>query len=249
METLDAIEKRWGCRKYKDDPIENEVLGLILNAGRLSPSAGNLQDRAFIIVKDSGLKTEISRAAGNQTWMQTAPIHIVVISENRKNGKFFGSKGEKVYSIQDTAFATENMLIAATDLGLGCSLVVGFNEEKIKDLLKIEPPAEPYAIITLGKAAETPKPSAKYGLERFVYFDKYGARAVDSELVFGNIMHARQLIAEKMISWGIEQPQKATVGFLNRLKSLFKGKKQEEMHDHFMEAPKKEEMPREIPKK
>lgn len=258
MEVIQAIEKRWGCRKYSDKPIDKEQIGIILDAGRNAPSAGNLQDRSFIVVKSKDKREAISGACGNQTWMQIAPVHIVIVAENKKNGKFFGAKGEKIYSIQDTAFSAQNMLLAATSLGVGCSLVVGFNEAKLKEALKIESPAEPYAVITLGTPLEPAKTSAKYPLDKFVYFDEYLKKADESVAGFEHVEYAKGKIAEK-----VSETKKESVKFMDKIKSLFKKKKMEKeepiAEDHFMESKEKdkqdevlydfEEIPRELPRK
>ena len=230
MNTIDAIRKRWGCRKYSDEPLDKEALGTVLDAGRYAPSAGNLQDRSFIIVKDSKLKEDIAQASGNQTWVQTAPILIVIVAENLKVGKFFGPRGDKFYSIQDTSFAAENMLLAATDLGLGCALVVGFNEEKLSQILKIEPPARPHAIIILGKPLEQAKTSAKYPLEKFVYFEKHKNKIADMDATFGDFKKAKE-----QINVSVEKTKNAGKILIEKIMSLFKRKKQELGKDHFME--------------
>ncbi len=93
------------------------------------------------------------------------------------------------------------MLLAATDLGLGCSLVVGFNEEKIIDLLKIPEPAKPYAIIAIGHAAEPERKSAKYPLDHFVYFEKNNARPEPIETQNGRFVQGRL-----WISWSVRIP-------------------------------------------
>ncbi len=252
METLAAIEQRWGCRKFTEQPIEREVLGTILDAGRLAPSAGNLQDRSFIVIKNQETRSDLAKAAGNQSWMQTAPVHIIVVAEHKKNGKFFGDKGDKFYAIQDTSFAVENMLLAAIDLGLGCSLVVGFNEEKIIELLGIQTPAKPHAIIVIGHAAEAPKPSAKYPLEKFVFFEKYGQKA-EMEVAFGDFRAVKKQITLKTIQ-GTQEIKKRTASFLEKIKSLFKKKKQEApAEEHFLEtgisAEEEKEIPRQLPRR
>lgn len=231
MNVMDAIQKRWGCRKFSDEPLDKEDLGTILDAGRFAPSAGNLQDRSFIIIKDSKLKSDIAQASGNQTWMQTAPVLVVIVAENMKVGKFFGPRGDKIYSVQDTSFAAQNMLLAATDLGLGCSLVVGFNEEKLNQILKIEPPARPHAIIAFGKPLEQAKTSSKYPLEKFVYFEKHKNKIADMDVTFGDLKKAKEHIAVKT-----EEAKKNGISFIEKIKSLFKRKKQEPLgEDHFME--------------
>ncbi|MEK6887308.1 MAG: nitroreductase family protein [Nanoarchaeota archaeon] len=242
MNTIDAIQKRWGCRKYSDDPINKEELGTVLDAGRYAPSSGNLQDRSFIIIKDSKLKADIAQAAGNQTWIQTAPVLIVVVAENEKVGKFFGPRGDKIYSIQDTSFAVQNMLLAATELGIGNALVVGFNEEKLNQILKISPPAQPHAIITLGKPLEQAKTSSKYPLEKFVYFEKHKNKIADMDVTFGDLKKAKE-----QININAEKAKNAGKGLIEKIKSLFKRKKQEPLgEDTFMRE--KDENPFEMPK-
>lgn len=251
MDTQEAIKKRWGCRKYLDKPLEKEKVGTILDAGRFAPSAGNLQDRCFIVVNDEKKKESIAQACGNQIWMQSAAVFIVVVSENKKLTKFFGERSDKIYSIQDTAFAIENMLLAATDIGLGCSLVVGINEEKINEILSIPAPAKIHAIITLGYAAEPEKQSTKYPLENFVFFEKYGERIENPAAAYGDWSTAR----EKYIAEQAKNVKKESKNLLTWVKSLF-NKKKEPKEDHFMEkieTPIKEikredEIPRVLPR-
>lgn len=238
MDALDSIKKRWGCRKYLDKPVEREKLGLILDAGRFAPSAGNLQDRSFLVVRDEKSRDKIAAACGNQDWMRNAPIHLVIISENKKLGKFFGQKGEKIYSIQDTAFAVENMLLAATSLDIGCSLVVGFSEETLNDLFGIKAPSQIHAIVTLGYSAEPGKQSAKYPLEKFVYFEKYGQTIEEPAAAFGEWSTAR----EKFVAEKAKDVKRGSKNIFTWIKSKFK-KKEQVPEDHFMEKLEKKEIP------
>jgi nitroreductase len=262
METLNAIEQRWGCRKYLPKPVEKEYVGIVLDAARYAPSAGNLQDRSFVVVKNDSVRQEIAHACGNQNWMMDAPVHIVIVSENQKNSKFFGEKGEKIYTVQDTAFAAQNMLLAATDLGLGCSLVVGFNEQKIVELLGIKEPAKPHIIITLGWAAENPKPSSKYALDKFVFFEKYGNRIENMALYLGEWSTFRKQIVTEVSKEVKREAPKLIDKIREKINRLFKREEAPIGEDHFMETPgekkvkmkemKKEyeeEIPRQLPKK
>lgn len=262
MNTLDAIKQRAGCRKYLDKALDREIIGAILDSGRYAPSAGNLQDRSFIVVKDPEKKKEISFACGKQTWMQTAPVLVIVLAENKKNEKFYGERGKIIYSIQDTAFAVENMLLAATELGIGSSLVVGFNEEKLIDILEIQEPAKPYAIVTLGYAAKPEKPSSKYPLDNFVFFEKHNERIDNFVAEFGDFEKVKEKIAEKT-SAAAEGTKKNAADIFGKIKSkiasLFKKKQSEELiEDNFMEEKpriteikkeEKEEIPRQLSKK
>ena len=246
MNTLEAIEKRWGCRKFLDKEIEKETLNTVLDAGRYAPSAGNLQDRTFIVVRKKELKSEIAKFAGDQTWMQAAPVIIAIVAENKKNPRYFGKKGEDVHSTQDCSFSAENMLLAATDLGLGVSLVVGFDDGKINELLGINLPSRANIIIVLGYPAEEAKPASKHPLDKFVFFDKHGSRLEDISSPAEAIGKAKEQITEKR-----EEIKK---GFIEKIKSLFKRKKAP-LEDHFMgetikisEIEHKEDIPRQLPK-
>ncbi len=185
METLEAIEKRRSCRKYKDEEVDKELIGVVLNAGRLAPSAGNLQDRSFIVVKNKGTRLAIAEACGGQMWMQHAPVHIVICADMKKVNKFYGVRGEKIYSIQDCSLAAQNMLLAATDLELGSCIVSAFDEEKMKRILGITEPAKPVAVITLGYCAEEPKQTPKYELEKIVFIEKYGNKIENPYITLG----------------------------------------------------------------
>ncbi|MFC1728307.1 nitroreductase family protein [Nanoarchaeota archaeon] len=221
METLEAIEKRRSCRKYQNKDLEKEIFSVVLNAGRLAPSAGNLQDRCFIIVKNKNTRQRIAELCGGQMWMQFAPVHIVVVSELKKNKQYYGIRGERVYSIQDCAVAVQNMLLAATDLGLGCCVVSAFDEDRLKDLLVIEDPARPQAVVTLGYCAEeNTKPTPKHDLEKLVWTEKYFGRIENMSITLG----AWSEIWEKKIKEvkeNLDLPQKKQV-FLEKSKEVGK---------------------------
>jgi nitroreductase len=185
METLEAIEKRRSCRKYSTEEVDKEMVGMILNAGRLAPSAGNLQDRSFILVKNKTTRLSIAEVCGGQMWMQFAPVHIVVISENKKLSKFYGEKGTNLYAIQDCALAIENMCLTATDLGLGSCIIGAFDDNKLKNILGIPDQATIQAVITIGHCSETPKITPKYDLEKVTWIEKYGSRIENIAVTIG----------------------------------------------------------------
>ena len=81
MDVLEAIRTRRSVRKYRDIPVEWEKVGLILDAGRLAPSSGNLQNWKFIVITDKNARHQISEACLEQQWMAKAPVHIVIVAE------------------------------------------------------------------------------------------------------------------------------------------------------------------------
>ncbi len=66
MELIDAIRGRRSTRSFLDRPVEEEKLRDVLEAGRLAPSARNMQDWRFIVVRDKATRQQLAEAARNQ---------------------------------------------------------------------------------------------------------------------------------------------------------------------------------------
>ncbi|NLE07703.1 MAG: hypothetical protein GX631_00435 [Dehalococcoidales bacterium] len=81
MKYMDVIRKRRSIRKFKPDPVPGEVLDDILESARLAPSGRNRQPWVFGVVTDKEEIRALSAAAGNQTWIATAPLVIAVCAE------------------------------------------------------------------------------------------------------------------------------------------------------------------------
>ncbi|MBW2973074.1 nitroreductase family protein [Candidatus Woesearchaeota archaeon] len=185
METLDCITLRRSVRKYKDVPVEFEKIGNILNAARLAPSAGNVQDWRFILVTKEDARKKIAEACLHQLWMQDAPVHIVAVGHPKKVGTFYGERGEKVYCKHNCGAAVENILLAATAQGLGSCWVGAFEEAMLRKALNIPADAAPQAVITIGYAKEKPRMPRKFKLENITFIEQYGNRIKDISAYFG----------------------------------------------------------------
>ncbi|MCK4756644.1 nitroreductase family protein, partial [candidate division WOR-3 bacterium] len=72
MDFYEVIKKRKSIRKYKSDPIPDRVLDRILEAGRIAPSAKNIQPWHFIVIKDPGIKKRVAEASHSQLFMADA---------------------------------------------------------------------------------------------------------------------------------------------------------------------------------
>lgn len=176
MDVFEAINKRRSIRRYLERPVEFEKITTILDAARKAPSAGNLQSWSFIIVTEKSLITEVASYAIDQYWIQTAPVVIVVCATPEKNEMYYGLRGKRLYNIQDCAAAIENILLAATNLGLATCWIGAFEEEKIRTMFAIPGDVRPQAIITLGYGDETPSEKSLVPIENIVFFNRYGMK-------------------------------------------------------------------------
>ncbi|MBW3016736.1 nitroreductase family protein [Candidatus Woesearchaeota archaeon] len=198
MDVLELIKKRRSIRAYKNISVEKDKLAKVLEAAHYAPSAGNLQSWKFIVVKDSKKKSDIVEAALNQTWMSTAPVHIVVCASLDKIKRYYGVRGERLYAVQECAAAVENMLLAAEEQGLAACWVGAFDEVLLKRVLDIPDIARPQAIVTLGYADEIVPEPAKFKLRDVVYFERYG-KTVDEFLPIEKQVKAAAEKAEPFI--------------------------------------------------
>ena len=173
MEVLECIKARRSIRKYRSDNIPWDHISNILDAGRLAPSSGNLQSWKFIVIKDEAKKKQLADACVQQFWMESAPIHIVVVGDPDKVKRFYGDRGERLYVIQNCAAAVENMLLEATNLGLGSCWIGAFDEDMVRRALDIPPEIRPQAIITIGYSDETPQDQVRLPIEATIYLDKW----------------------------------------------------------------------------
>lgn len=186
METLDCIALRRSVRKYKAKEVEWDKVGQVLLAGRDAPSSGNIQNWRFIIVTEEGLRKSVAEVCSEQYWMSQAPIHIVICAEPEKANMHFGIRGERLYTIQNCAAVIENMLLAATDIGLGSCWVGAFDEEQLARTLNIPDNVRAQAVITLGYAAEKPEgPSWKHEIYTIAFLNSYGGRMKNFDHVMG----------------------------------------------------------------
>jgi len=156
MDTFDAIKKRRSIRKYLDIPVEWYKITKILEAGKQAPSSGNLQTWRFIVVTDKKIRRELAEASLQQYWMESAPVHIIVCSEVGIAKQFYGLRGERFYSIQNSAAAIQNILLAAYSLNLSeLRQLRTEKREQIKDTIETRdenPDEASIALVTSLKA-------------------------------------------------------------------------------------------------
>ena len=155
MELFECIQARRSIRNFRPDEIPEDVLERLLEAARLAPTAGNVQPWEFFVVRNKQVQGQLTDAALGQTWMLTAPVMVVVCADLARAGSSYGKRGIELYSVQDTAAAIENLLLAAVALGLAGCWVGAFREEVAASALGLDPGRlRPLAIIPLGYPKE-----------------------------------------------------------------------------------------------
>lgn len=170
MELETVIKNRRSVRKFiKGYKMPLDDIKKILTAAMMSPSACNTRPWDFIVISNEETKQQLVSIHPFAKMVLEASICIVVVGrEDLQKGIC------KDYWPQDCGAATENILLAAYDLGYGsCWCGVYPNEvrvNKLKEILNIEK-GTPFNIIALGKANENPTCKGKYEEEKVRYID------------------------------------------------------------------------------
>jgi nitroreductase len=166
MDVLEAIKERRSIRQYTPEPVSEEQVTQILEAGRWAPSRGNSQPWKFIVLNDDQMRKELADAIPNGKFLAQAPqgIAVVVSPEASKHPE------------QEGAAAIQNMLLAAHELGLGtCWISVHGTdyEEKAKPILQIPDDEWLLSVVSVGYSSEAPEKGRK-GLDEITFTNTYG---------------------------------------------------------------------------
>jgi nitroreductase len=155
MEFSEVLAKRRSVRHFnaKLDVADEDIRALI-EAGVTAPTAGNIQPWRFTIVRSIEARERLSGALA-QRWATGAPVVIVVCVDPRPCAARYGDRGERLYCIQDTAVAAENILLAAVDRGLASCWIGAFDADAVRAALGLPAAIEPVAILPVGYSAES----------------------------------------------------------------------------------------------
>ena len=173
MDLIEGLKSRRSIRRFKPELISDDILWKILSLANTAPSAGNLQARDFIVIRDGDVKEKLAIAAFNQKFVREAPIVIVVCGNPERSSRGYGKRGEKLYSIQDADAAVMHILLAAHALDMGTCWVGAFDDEEVRSVLDIPEHICPIALIPMGYPEKFPENTNRVNIEKLVHFDKW----------------------------------------------------------------------------
>lgn len=172
MDRLNCIFGRRSIRKFKAKPVETEKVELLLKAAMAAPSAHNSQPWHFITVTEQRTRKKIADFHPYAKMLNQAPLCICVCGEPvTSTGK------ERPFWVQDCSAAMENILLAATSLGLG-GVWVGLYPSanlvsKIKEVLNLPEHITPLGLAVLGYPDQEKSAGTKYD-ESKIHHEQYG---------------------------------------------------------------------------
>jgi nitroreductase len=166
-DVLAFFTRRRSIRAYQDRPVEQEKIDVLLKAAMAAPSACNCQPWEFVVVTDPAVLTQLRD--GLIMGRYTVPCAIAVCGNTKL------AKGVQSTLVHDCCAAMENMILAATALGLGSVWICGIDpspRKAITEALNLPEYVEPVALAYIGYAAEDKPPRTQYN-EKRIYQNVY----------------------------------------------------------------------------
>lgn len=160
---LPFIFARRSIRRYTSEPVSDEDVQALLEAAMAAPSARNAKPWHFVVVRDRERLQQLAGVHQYANMLSEAVLGIAVC----------GEPDASEYWVQDTSAATENILLAATALGLG-AVWIGVHpkperEQKVREVLGLPEYITPLCLIAIGHPAEEKTPRTQYDATRVHY--------------------------------------------------------------------------------
>ncbi len=149
MEFREVIRKRYSCKKYSERQVEQEKLDVILEAGRLAPTAKNLQEQRVYVVRDPETLAKIDSVTPCR---YGAPTVLVVAFD--KNNVFTYPGGKRDSGVEDATIVATHMILAAADVGVDSCWLNFLDPDVAAETLGLPENEEVLMVMDLGYAAE-----------------------------------------------------------------------------------------------
>ena len=166
---MSLMMKRNSVRSFLDKHVPGDLVTKLLESGMQAPSANNQQPWEFIVVDDRDIINQLVKTSGGARPLNTATLCIIPMIK----------PGEKspLFNVQDLSAATENILLEATNLGLGGVWIGVYPDpvryKHIEKVLNITGDIHPFCMIAIGYP-EKVRPIVKKYDESLVHYNKWG---------------------------------------------------------------------------
>jgi len=173
MDFYDVARTRRSVRKYRPDPIPQQVLNRVLDAARIAPSGSNRQPTRLIVVQDQETKDRVAKLCHDQAFIASAPLVVVACGRDIKFNR--GQWMERCSMIVDVAIAVDHLTLAARAEGLGTCWIGSFNGPELKQFLGLPDDVEVVAATPLGYPEGDPftEPEGRIPLDEFVCRERW----------------------------------------------------------------------------
>ena len=154
MEFFDLVKNRYSCKKFDGRQVDAAQLKAILEAGRLAPTAKNLQEQKIYVVQSAQGLAKIDAVTPCR---YGAPTVLIVALD--KNNVFVYPGGKRDSGVEDAAIVATHMMLTAWEAGIGSCWVGYFPPSKLAGVLGLAQNHKPVLLMPMGYPAEDAAPS------------------------------------------------------------------------------------------
>lgn len=174
----ELIATRRSIRQYKSKKIEKEKIEALINAAIWAPTAGNLQLWHFVVIQDEKILEKIKLFSPGMP--KTAPCAIAICVDLADAEARGGAMIRKNAHL-DIAFAAQNILLKAHELGLGTCVVKSYNEKSAGQILKLPGEVSALLLLTVGYYENSPKTPVRKSISEVIHYDGWESEAKANE--------------------------------------------------------------------
>ena len=175
MTFLQLAQKRYSVRKFSDKPIDKATINLILEAGRVAPTACNNQPQRILVLESAEARAKVKECTA---YHFDAPLTLLICYDKSVSWKrkFDGEDGGAV----DASIVTTQMMLQAFELGVGSTWVGSFDPQKVHKAFKLPTNCVPVALLPLGYPAADSVPNVAHDkrepLKETVFWNEFSER-------------------------------------------------------------------------
>lgn len=234
---INLLKSHASVRKYKDEPILDEIFHEMIEAAQHAASSNFVQAYSVIQVKDIDKKEKLGKLSKNETQFQTAALSLIFCADLKRVETAVQMNGEEmkgdmlesfVVATIDTTLFAQNFVIAAESKGYGICYIGGVrnNPKEISELFNLPNYVIPLFGMTVGVPDEQNEVKPRLPVDSVVHVDTYNEDKYEEQLeTYDKVMNAyfnKRLTNQKDVTWSGEM-----VKFL-------KGKRREHLQEFVM---------------
>ena len=173
MKFSQLVKERYSVRKFSEKIIEKEKLDLILEAGRVAPTAHNYQPQRILVIANEESLTKLKSCT---PFHYDAPLALLVCYNSTTSWKRSHDKEE--IGVVDASIVTTQMMLQAHELGLGSTWVASFNPDIVRETFELPECLVPVALLPIGYPSNdsVPHPEMHYNrycINHTVFFNSF----------------------------------------------------------------------------
>jgi FMN reductase (NADPH) len=209
-QTIETIRAHGSCRRYRDDPVPDEYIETIVDAGQRSSTSSNLQAYSVVAVTDATRRKTLGSLCGEQEHVFTAPVFLAWCADLSRLDAVCATQGMEqsssyvenfLVAAMDAAIAAQNAAIAAESLGLGICYIgaIRNNPREVITLLGLPRLVFPVTGMTIGWPLTKPRVRPRIGRKAILHRETYDSDQDEELFAYDRIMQDTGIYSGRQI--------------------------------------------------